>query len=217
MLQGYAKWRPRIRLLVAAGTRKLLGGFFVFENMEQYRIAEVSNSVSACHVVRERRVESRFKARQSDEITELVGRDRELRQLSALWDRAKHWEGQVALVGGEPGIGKSHLCEAFLDRISEEPHATIRYQCSPYRRNSPFYPIISQLEQAIGFEQSDTPETKLEKLKAALSQAVRATQNDILLYADLLSINPAGTRANARLNTKTIQRSYDRRTDAASS
>jgi predicted ATPase len=63
---------------------------------------------------------------------------------------------------------------------------------SPYRRNSPFYPIISQLEQAIGFEQSDTPEIKLEKLSAALSQAVKATQNDILLYADLLSIKPAG-------------------------
>jgi predicted ATPase len=94
-------------------------------------------------------------------------------------------------VSGEPGIGKSHLCEAFLDRISKEPHATIRYQCSPYRSNSPFYPIIRQLEQAIGFEQLDNSETKLEKLKAALSQAVKATQNDILLYAELLSIKPA--------------------------
>ena len=175
-------------VLVAASTRKLLGGIFVFKNMEQYRIAEVSNAVSACHVVGERRVESRFKARRSHEITQLIGRDRELRQLSTLWDQVKCWEGQVALVSGEPGIGKSHLCEAFMDRISYEPHATIRYQCSPYRRNSPFYPIISQLEQAIGFEQSDTPEIKLEKLNAALSQAVKATQNDTLLYADLLSI-----------------------------
>ncbi len=174
-------------VLVAASTRKLLGGTFVFENMEQYRIAE-SNAVSACHVVGERRIESRFKARRSHEITQLIGRDQELRQLSALWDRVKRWEGQVVLVSGEPGIGKSHLCEAFMDRISYEPHATIQYQCSPYRRNSPFYPIISQLEQAIGLEQSDTPEIKLEKLNAALSQAVKATQNDTLSYADLLSI-----------------------------
>ena len=197
---GLCKAAAPNSMLVAASTRKLLGGIFVFENMELYQIAEVSDAVSACRVARERRVETRFKARQSDEITELVGRDRELRQLSALWDRAKRSEGQVALVGGEPGIGKSHLCEAFLDCISEEPHATIRYQCSPYRGNSPFYPIISQLEQAIGFEQSDTPETKLEKLKAALSQAVRATQNDILLYADLLSIKTAG-REPARGST----------------
>ena len=188
---GLCKAAAANSMLVAASTRKLLGGIFVFENTELHKIAEVSGAVSACRVVGERRVESRFKARQSDEIKQLIGRDRELRQLSALWDRAKCCEGQVALVRGEPGIGKSHLCETFLDRIAEEPHATIRYQCSPYRSNSPFYPIIRQLEQAIGFEQSDTPETKLEKLKAALCQVVKATQNDILLYADLLSIKTA--------------------------
>jgi DNA-binding response OmpR family regulator/class 3 adenylate cyclase len=170
---GLCKAAAPNSMLVAASTRKLVGGIFVFEDAELHQIAEVSDAVSACCVVGERRVESRFKARQSHEIKQLIGRDRELRKLSALWDRAKRSDGQVALVGGEPGIGKSHLCEAFMDRISEEPHATIRYQCSPYRGNSPFYPIIRQLEQAIGFEQSDTPETKLEKLKAALSQAHR--------------------------------------------
>ena len=86
---GLCKAAAPNSVLVAASTRKLLGGIFVFENMELYQIAEVSDAVSACRVVRERRVESRFKARQSDEITQLVGRDRELRQLSALWDRAK--------------------------------------------------------------------------------------------------------------------------------
>ena len=188
---GLCKAAAANSMLVAASTRKLLGGIFVFENTELHQIAEVSDAVSACRVVGERRVESRFKARQSDEIKRLFGRNQDLRKLSALWDRAKRCEGQVALIGGEPGIGKSHLCEAFMDRIAEEPHATIRYQCSPYRSNSPFYPIISQLEQAIGFEQSDTPETKLEKLRAALSHAVNPTQNDILLYADLLSIKTA--------------------------
>src|SRR5262245_38426379 len=188
---GLCKAAAPNSVLVAASTRTLLGGIFVFENTELQQIADVSGAVNACRVVGERKVESRFKARQSHEITQLIGRDRELWQLSALWDRAKRSVGQVALVRGEPGIGKSHLCETFLDRISKEPHATIRYQCSPYRSNSPFYPIISQLEQAIGFEQSDTPETKLEKLKGALSQAAKATQNDILLYADLLSISPA--------------------------
>ena len=188
---GLCKAAAANSMLVAGSTRKLLGGIFVFENTELHQIAEVSDAVSACRVVGERRVESRFKARQSDEIKRLIGRNRDLRKLSALWVRAKRCEGQVALIGGEPGIGKSHLCEAFVDRIAEEPHATIRYQCCPYRSNSPFYPIIRQLERAIGFEQSDTPESKLEKLTAALSHAVKPTQNDILLYADLLSIKPA--------------------------
>ena len=152
-------------MLVAASTRKLLGGIFVFENTELHQIAEVSDAVSACRVVGERRVESRFKARQSDEIKRLFGRNQDLRKLSALWDRAKRCEGQVALVGGEPGIGELHLCEAFLDRIAEEPHATIRYQCSPYRGNSPFYPIISQARagnwvRAIGYAGDQTREVE---------------------------------------------------------
>jgi DNA-binding response OmpR family regulator/class 3 adenylate cyclase/predicted ATPase len=188
---GLCKAAAANSMLVAASTRKLLGGIFVFENTELHKVAEVSDAVSACRIVGERRVESRFKARQSNEIKQLIGRNRELRKLSALWDQAKRGEGQVALIGGEPGIGKSHLCEAFMDLIAAEPHATIRYQCSPYRGNSPFYPVINQLEQAIGFEQSDTPEIKLEKLRAALCHAVKPTQNDVLLYADLLSIRPA--------------------------
>ena len=106
----------------------------------------------------------------------------------ALWDRAKRGEGQVALICGEAGIGKSHLCEFLLGRLVGEPHATLRYQCSPHHLNSPFYPVISQLEHAMGFEQADTPSLKFEKLEAALSQAVEPTQEDVLLYAALLSI-----------------------------
>src|SRR5262245_57948119 len=199
---GLCKAAAPNSMLVAESTRKLLGGIFVCENMELYQIAEVSEAVSACCVVGERRVESRFKARQSHEVKQLVGRNRELRQLSALWDRAKRCDGQVVLVSGEPGIGKSHLCEAFMDRISQQPHATIRYQCSPYRGNTPFSPIISQLEQAIGFEQSDSPETKLEKLRASLSHAVKATPDDISLYAELLSMKPAGREPATRSTPK---------------
>jgi predicted ATPase len=106
----------------------------------------------------------------------------------ALWDRARRGIGQVGLICGEAGIGKSHLCEFLLGHIVEEPHATLRYQCSPHHLNSPFYPVISQLEHAMGFEQADASALKFEKLEAALSQAVEATKEDILLYASLLSI-----------------------------
>jgi predicted ATPase len=111
-----------------------------------------------------------------------------LQQLMALWDRARRGIGQVGLICGEAGIGKSHLCEFLLGHIVEEPHATLRYQCSPHHLNSPFYPVISQLEHAMGFEQADASALKFEKLEAALSQAVEATKEDILLYASLLSI-----------------------------
>ena len=175
-------------VLVTASTRRLLSRAFVCENLEQHALAGVSEPVSACRVTGKRAVASRFKGKRSNKITRLIGRDQELQRLLALWDRAKRGEGQVGLICGEAGIGKSHLCEFLLGRLVEEPHATLRYQCSPHHLNSPFYPVISQLEHAMGFEQADTPALKFEKLEAALSQAVEPTQEDVLLYAALLSI-----------------------------
>ena len=175
-------------VLITASTRRLLNSAFVCENLEQHALAGVSEPVSTWRVTGKRAVASRFKAKRSNKITRLIGRDRELQRLLALWDQAKRGEGQVALVSGEAGIGKSHLCEFLLGRLVGEPHLTLRYQCSPHHLNSPFYPVISQLEHAMAFAQADTPSLKFEKLKAVLSHVVEATQEDVLLYAALLSI-----------------------------
>ncbi len=183
---GVCDLAPPNSVLVTTSTRGLLSSTFVCDNAERYEVAEVSEAVSACRVTGRRQVASRFKARHSSKVTRLIGRDQELQQLLGLWDRAKRGEGQVALIRGEAGIGKSHLCEFLLGQLIEEPHATFRYQCSPHHTNSPFYPVISQLEHAMGFEQADTPALKFEKLDAGLS--VEATKEEILLYASLLSI-----------------------------
>jgi predicted ATPase len=177
-------------VLVAASTRRLLNGAFVCGNPQHYELSGIS--VSACRVTGKRTVESRFTARRLGKLTRLVGRDRELQQLLELWDRAQQGKGQVGLVCGDAGIGKSHLSEALLRHIAEQPHATVRYQCSPRHHNSPFYPVISQLEHAPGFEPMDAPEIKLKKLEAALSPTLGATRDDILLCADLLSITTPG-------------------------
>jgi predicted ATPase len=97
------------------------------------------------------------------------------------------------LLCGEPGIGKSRLSNTLLDAIAEEPHIRIRYQCSPHHTNSPFYPVISQLERAARFEREDSADTKLDKLEGVLSQAGDASLADAPLYAALLSI-PSGSR-----------------------
>ena len=175
-------------VLVTASTRRLLSRAFVCENPEQHALAGVSEPVSTWRVTRKRAVASRFKGKHANKITRLIGRDQELQRLLALWDRAKRGEGQVALICGEAGIGKSHLCEFLIGRLVGEPHATLRYQCSPHHLNSAFYPVISQLEHTIGFERTDLPEVKLGKLEAALSQAFAPTKEDVLLYAALLSI-----------------------------
>ena len=176
-------------VLVTASTRRFLSRAFVCETPEPYAIAGVSKAIRACRVTGKRGVACRFKGKHSSKVTRLIGRDQELQRLLALWDRTKRGEGQVGLISGEAGIGKSHLCEFLLGHLVEEPHATLRYQCSPHHLNSPFYPVVSQLEHAMGFEQADTPALKFEKLKAALSQAVDPTKEDILLYAALLSIS----------------------------
>jgi predicted ATPase/DNA-binding response OmpR family regulator/class 3 adenylate cyclase len=175
-------------VLVAASTRKLLSAVFVCGEPEQYVLAGLSKAIGASRVTGKRPVETRFKAKRLDKLTPLVGRDHELQQLLVLWNQAKCGKGQVGLVCGEAGIGKSHLCEALLRKTAADSHAVIRYQCSPQHNNSPFYPVISQLEHALGFEPLDAPETKLKKLEAALPRAVGGTRDDVLLYAALLSI-----------------------------
>jgi DNA-binding response OmpR family regulator/class 3 adenylate cyclase len=175
-------------MLVAASTRRLLGDCFVCENPNQYVLTGASDPLNACRVTGRRDVASRFKGKHWNTALRLIGRDQELRQLLALWNRAKAGVGQVALICGEAGIGKSHLCESFLQRFHKKSYATFRYQCSARHLNSPFYPVIHQLEHAMGFEQTDGPELKLKKLEAGLRHAAETSQEEIALYARLLSI-----------------------------
>ena len=197
--QGICDLAAPNSVLATASTGRLLSAAVVCENPERYALPGLSDPVSACRVIGNRAVASRFKAKHSNKVTRLVNRNQELQQLSELWDRAKRGQGQVGLVCGEPGIGKSHLCEFFLEHVIEDPHATLRYQCSPYHLNNAFYPLIRQLEHAVGFEQTDSPEAKLQKLEAALSQAVTVTQEDISLYAALLSVAPPALEPLPRL------------------
>jgi hypothetical protein len=120
-------------------------------------------------------------------LTPLVGRTEEIEILVRRWGRAQNGEGQVVLVSGEPGIGKSRLVAAFLERIQNEAHIRLRNFCSPYHRNSALYPVIAQLERAAGFARDDSVEKRHEKLEALLAQA-QVRENDAAILADLLSI-----------------------------
>ena len=142
-----------------------------------------------------------------------MGRERELRQLSTLWERAKAGKGQVVLISGEAGIGKSRLCEAWIDRIADEPHIIIRTQCSPHHTNTPFYPTIQQLEDAAHFERGDPPDVKLRKLETVLSKAGAATLTALPFFAALLSIAadyPSPTVTSPRQEISRSLRWFDR-------
>jgi len=176
---------PRNSVTVTASTRKLLGDMFVYDDSQ---FDGVVGPVTTYEVTGQQAIEMRFVASKTAKLTEFVGRQHELQQMSTLWERAKTGKGQVALLCGEPGIGKSRVTKTWLNLIADEPHIVIRYHCSPHHTNSPFYPIINQLERAAHFEREDTPDLKLSKLEAVLSQAGAATPADTRLYAALLSI-----------------------------
>jgi class 3 adenylate cyclase/DNA-binding response OmpR family regulator/predicted ATPase len=175
-------------VLVTANTHRRLSSAFACDKLEQRPLAGVDAPVTACRVTARRAVKSRFKATRSKNVVQMVGRELELRELIALWQRANSGDGQVALVSGEPGIGKSHLCEFLLEQLAGQGTLTLRYQCSPHHANSPFYPIIAYIEHAMGFEPSDAAEIKLRKLKRSLSQVGKVTPEDVYLYGRLLSV-----------------------------
>jgi DNA-binding response OmpR family regulator/tetratricopeptide (TPR) repeat protein len=182
---------------VDANTRKLAEGHFEFKPVDLPGIAGV-NRIFAFGVVAQRVNGSGVNVSLG---RPLIGRDSELRQLLRLWERAKHWHGQVAVLSGDPGIGKSHLCETFIQRISEQPLKLVRYECRFLLRNSPFHPVITQIERAAAFAPEDSSATKLEKLKATLFPNRRANSDELPLYSDLLSIDSDHDSVH-RANTK---------------
>src|SRR5207302_1233805 len=124
----------------------------------------IAAPVSAWQVLRPSVVASRFEALRGSALTPLVGRDEEIDLLLRRWARAKAGDGQVVLISGEPGIGKSRLTAALAERLRAEPHLRLRYFCSPYHQDSALFPFIDQLVRASGFAPNDPPATKLEKL-----------------------------------------------------
>ena len=131
--------------------------------------------------------EGRFEAMHATGLTDLVGREEELDLLLRRWSKAKSGEGQVVLLSGEAGIGKSRLTAAMLERVANEPHTRLRYFCSPQHTDSALYPIISQMERAAGLAHNDAPQSKLDKLDAVLAQS-STSANDAALFADMLSL-----------------------------
>jgi len=182
-------------ILVAESTRGLLGRAFVCGAPAVYELSGIAEKVTACAVTETLAVESRFSSMRGPRLTQFVGRDRELQELLRRWKRAKAGDGQIVLLCGEAGIGKSRIGEVFLERIAAETHGVVRFQCAPQHASSPLYPLIGHLERAAGFTRGDTPDVKLDKLKAALSEAGTATLTDIRCCAAPLSIPGYGEAA----------------------
>ena len=174
-------------VVIAESTRKLVGNLFELEDLGAQDLKGISAPVRQWAALRPASVESRFDALHGSGLTELIGREEELDLLLRRWSKAKTGEGQVVLLSGEAGIGKSRLTAALLERLASEPHARLRYFCSPQHTDSAFYPIISQTERAAGMAHDDTTQAKLDKLDAVLAQTSTPIQ-DAALFAEMLSL-----------------------------
>jgi class 3 adenylate cyclase len=156
-------------VVVSELTRTLAGGPFDYAEIGTPALKGVSEPLPLFRVVGSRAIGSRFEAARSEvALTPLVGRGEEIALLLRRWQDAEEGEGQVVLVGGEPGIGKSRLTRALRERLQDQLYTVLRYQCSPYHVNSALYPAIEQFETAAGFTREDTPQQKLDKLHAVL-------------------------------------------------
>lgn len=187
-------------VVIDTRTHRLAGGIFDYEGLGELKLKGFAAPAAAWRVRGEGVVDSRFEALHSAAtLTPFVGRAAEIELVLRRWEKAKEGQGQVVLLTGEPGIGKSRLSVAFQERLADERYVQLRYFCSPHHRDSALYPTIVQLERAAGFERDDTPEIKfhkLERLPAPTSLPIA----DMTLLAELLQIPAGGLYAPRELN-----------------
>jgi len=174
-------------VVIAEGTRKLLGNLFELQDLGARYLKGMAGPVRAWAVLRPSSVASRFEAMHGGSLAALVGREEELELLWRRWEKAKARKGQVVLLSGEAGIGKSRLTAAMSERIAPKPHTRLQYFCSPQHIDSPLSPVIGQIERASGLARDDTAKTKRDKLDSLLDQT-STSGRDAALIAELLSL-----------------------------
>jgi predicted ATPase/ABC-type transport system involved in cytochrome c biogenesis ATPase subunit len=176
-------------VVICDSTRRLLGSLFELEDLGSRDLKGIAQATRVWRVQRVSSVASRFEALHGTGLTALVGRDEETELLFRRWLTAQSGEGQVVLLSGEPGIGKSRLTAALQERLFEEPHVRLRYFCSPQHTDSPLHPIISWLERAAGLASDDSLQIKLDKLDAMLTST---SIEDAAFFAEMLSLENDG-------------------------
>ena len=174
-------------VVIAEGTRKLVGDLFEIVDLGPQKLKGVAGTTLAFGALRESSQANRFEALHPDGLAALVGREAECELLLRRWAKAKGGEGQVALISGEAGIGKSRLTAEFLERLPGEPHTRLRYFCSPQHTDSALYPIIGHIERAANFAREDDAKTRLDKLGGVLSRSSMSDE-DAALLAEMLSL-----------------------------
>src|SRR5262245_25040929 len=177
-------------LVISAATLQLLGGFFTYQSLGTQLVKGIAQPLEVYQVLYESTARSRLEVAGSTGLTPLVGRDQEVGLLRERWSQVKDGLGQVVLLSGEAGIGKSRLVQVLKEQVATEPQAWLTpCQCSPYHQNTALYPMIDVLERvALRFEREESSEQKLHKLEGFLVQYGLPLAEAVPLLAALLSL-----------------------------
>jgi TOMM system kinase/cyclase fusion protein len=197
-------------VVISAATHRLVQGMFIEEDLGLHTLKGVATPVSVYQVLGESGVQSRLEVAATVGLTPLVGREQEVGLLLERWAQVKEGQGQVVLLNGEPGIGKSRLVQVLKERVAGEPHLRWECRCSPYYQNTALYPVIELMQRALWWQREDAPEEKLRKLEEALTRYGMALAEVVPLLAPLLSLPgpakyPALTLNPQRQRQKTLE------------
>ena len=185
-------------VVISTATYSLVQGLFACQDLGPHALKGISAAQSLYQVQSESGAQSRFDVAVRTGLTPLVGRGQELGLLGACWEQAVTGQGQVVLLSGEAGVGKSRLAQAFKDQVIEqtipaEP-TRLEFRCSPYHHNTALYPMLEYLQQRLQFDSADTPPAKLVKLEQWLSRFRFPQAATFPLLAALLSLPPPAGR-----------------------
>jgi len=201
-------------VVISTATHRLIDGLFDCRDLGAHTVKGVSTPLQVYQVVGESGVRSRLEAAATRGLTPLVGREEEIGLLRNRWEQSKAGTGQVVLLSGEAGIGKSRLVQILKEQVTHEPSVRVEYRCSPYYQNSAFYPLIDHFQRLLQFTREDSPEDKVRKLEAVVEggalQDVPLRAEAVALLAALLSIPlpaqyPALTLTPQRQKQKTLE------------
>ena len=201
-------------VVISEGVKRLVGGLFLLKSLGMVELKGFAAPVQAYLVRGEAQVESRFDALKGQQLTPLVGRERELGRLLCAWQEACQGHGRTLLLTGEPGIGKSRLAGTVARQVAADGFPVLRYFCSSYHTGTALFPVIGQLQRAAGFEHEDAVPAKLAKLEALLGRATAEPSGLVPLFAALMGLPEDGAYrppelTPAALKARTLQALLD--------
>jgi class 3 adenylate cyclase/predicted ATPase len=175
-------------VVISAATHRLVQGVFVCQEVGLQTLKGVTTPVPVFRVLQEDDAQSRLGVAAGRGLTQLVGREQELGLLLERWAPVKDGLGQVVLLSGEAGIGKSRLVQVLKEHLAGEPHTRLEARGSPYFQQSALYPVIELLRRRLRWRPDDGPQEKLHKLEGALEQHGFSLRDIVPLFASLLAL-----------------------------